>query len=108
MTLKIKHFIARNCEQFPQLYDIGSGGFLLYYPNAYYSKNLLMGCTHLTQADYLQAIKKRYEWENLSKQLNSTKTISIHKRLTIKQFFTPYEIDSLANYLSLKKGTRVL
>lgn len=105
MTLKIKHFIAKNGERFSQLYKTSSDGFPLFYPTAYCSRNLRSRFAHETQIEYLHALKKLYEWAEFYQPAGAVKRIDIHSRLITQKFFLPYEIDSLAAFVSLKKNS---
>jgi len=103
MPLEMKHFIAQNGERFSQLYQIPSDGFPLFYPTAYCSRNLRTGVTHSTQVDYLHAIKKLYEWAENYHQQSTGKATDLHEKIVSRNFFTPYEIDSLVDFISIKK-----
>jgi integrase len=105
MPLEMKHFIAQNGERFSQLYQKPSDGFPLFYPTAYCSRNLRVGFSHNTQVDYLLAIKKLYEWAEFYLQPHTGKAIDLHERLITRVFFTPYEIDSMVAFISVKKNT---
>lgn len=94
--LKIQSFIAPDGERFSQIYENDSG-FPLFYPTAYCSRYLRTRYTHSTQKEHLFAIKKFYEWAN-------SLEINLSQRLGSRVFFTAGELDSLANWVSLKKG----
>lgn len=99
MAFKIKTFIAQSGERFSQLYDTAIGGFPLFYPTAYCSRNLRIGYAHATQLEYLRSIKKLYEWAGSNK-------IDLHLKIEAQEFLYPFEIDSLVNFTSLKIVSR--
>jgi len=96
MDYKIKSFTAKPGECFSQLYNTTKGCFPLFYPTAYTSRNLRGGLAHGTQKNYLHAIKKLYEWLQLTKTKSSPKGIDIHNRLLSGENLSEYEVDSLA------------
>lgn len=106
MIIQIKHFKAQNGERFSQLYKSPSDGFPLFYPTAYCTRNLRTGISHETQKDYLEAIKKLYEWLEQYKNPQTKKNIDIHDRLITKKFFALHEIELMSSYILLKKGNR--
>jgi len=105
MPLEMKHFIAQNGERFSQLYQMPSDGFPLFYPTAYCSRNLRAGFSHNTQVDYLLAIKKLYEWAESYRQPDTGEAIDLYERLVTQKLFSPYEVDSMAAFISLKENT---
>ena len=105
MPLQLRNFIAQNGERFSQLYELDSNGFPLFYPTAYSSRNLRTGYAHNTQKEHLLAIKKLYEWAESYLQPNTGKPVEIHERLVTQKFFTPYEIDALVSFVSVKRNS---
>ncbi|MEC9411430.1 MAG: site-specific integrase [Pseudomonadota bacterium] len=105
MTLQLKNFIAQNGERFSQLYELNSNGFPLFYPTAYSTRNLRTGYAHNTQKEHLLAIKKLYEWAESCLQTSTGESLDIHERLVRQKFFTPYEIDALVSFVSVKRNS---
>ncbi len=95
MKLRIKHYIAQNGERFSQLYDAEKGGFPLFYPTAYVTRQLL-GQMHGTQLEQLRAIKKLYDWADHD-------ALDVHQALLSRSFLRPHQIASLAFHLRLKE-----
>lgn len=101
MKLQIRHYIAQNGERFSLLYNVDHddsdhAAFPLFYPTAYVTRRL-RGQMHSSQVEQLQAIKKLYNWAHQEKP-----ALDLHHVLLSRQFFAPYQVDSLAAHL-LKK-----
>ncbi|KFC76200.1 site-specific integrase [Massilia sp. LC238] len=100
VRFKIKSFIASDGERFSQLYDSEQPGFPLFYPTAYIATSIRLTTTPATQLVYLEAIKRVCEWQVKN-------SFDLTARFQSRQFLEPYEIDELAQYLSVaRRGKR--
>ncbi|WP_458024022.1 hypothetical protein [Pseudomonas aeruginosa] len=95
MRLTVRDFMSTHKARYAQLCDQDLGGVPLFYPTLYGSLRLWLKPQN-TQREILHSIQRLYEWAE-------QRGIDLDERFASRMLLTPYEIDSLGDFLLRKK-----
>ncbi|HCF5754432.1 TPA: site-specific integrase, partial [Pseudomonas aeruginosa] len=96
MRLTVRDFMSTHKARYAQLCDQDLGGVPLFYPTLYGSLRLWLKPQN-TQREILHSIQRLYEWAE-------QRGIDLDERFASRMLLTPYEIDSLGDFLLRKKN----